>query len=148
MVGRSGTERVSLGSGESRRARGRSRRAPPGKKIGFPFAKSRIDARRERRSRTSRGTPTPTRRARDASRRDPCDRRGVDDRAQASSSPPAGRSGGIVDVFVRQTLNTRRRPSRSETRADVGRRGVRDDPRACTWGRATGGSVHAPSWLS
>ena len=62
--------------------------------------------------------------------------------------PPAGRSGGIVDVFVRQTLNTRRRPSRSETRADVGRRGVRDDPRACTWGRATGGSVHAPSWLS
>ena len=62
--------------------------------------------------------------------------------------PPAGRSGGIVDVFVRQTLNTRRRPSRSETRADVGRRGVRDDARACAWGRVTGGSVHAPSWLS
>ena len=36
---------------------------PQRKKIGFLFAKSRVDARRERRSRTSRGTPTPTRRA-------------------------------------------------------------------------------------
>ena len=53
--------------GASRDREGRAARDPVARrvgKVGLPERKSRVDARRDRRTRTSRGTPTPTRRAR------------------------------------------------------------------------------------